>query len=240
MAETKSSGILYLIPTVLAENTQHHVLPPQVIEVIQKTTVFLVENVRTIRRFISSLQLGINIDKLQFFEINQTTTSQDLIPVFEQLKKGNDVGILSEAGCPGIADPGSLAVAMAHKQHIAVMPLVGPSSILLTLMASGFNGQSFIFHGYLPIEKNERNQAIKNLEQKAIKQQQSQIFIETPYRNMQLLEAILQQCQPTTLLCLGVNVTATDGFVQTKTIQNWKKQMPDLHKKPTCFVIYGQ
>ncbi|MFC5409079.1 SAM-dependent methyltransferase [Larkinella bovis] len=230
--------VLYLIPTILAENTADQVLSPQIRDVISQTTVFFVENVRTARRFISSLKTGVVIDELTFYDLHKDTPETDTRQQLQALKQQNrDAGILSEAGCPGVADPGAVAVRLAHQSGWQVRPLVGPSSILLALMASGMSGQSFAFHGYLPIEKPARLHEIRQLEQEARKRQQTQIFMETPYRNNQLLADLLATCHPETRLCIACNLTAPDELVRTRTIREWKAQSPDLHKKPSLFLI---
>lgn len=227
---------LYLIPTTLAPNTAHQVLALQILEVVKQTNYYFVENIRTARRCISELKLGKVIDELVFFELDKDTTSDKVRSYFKQIPADASIGVMSEAGCPGVADPGAVAVQIAHEIGIRVCPLVGPSSILLGLMASGFSGQSFIFHGYLPIDKIERQKVLKNLEKSAQKLQ-TQIFMETPFRNNQFLEDILQTCQGNIKLCIASNVSAEDEFIQTKTISEWKKQKPDLHKKPTMFLM---
>ena len=227
---------LYLIPTTMAPNTAHQVLAPQILEVVKNTNYYFVENIRTARRCISELKLGKIIDELVFFELDKDTTVDKVRSYFKQIPADASIGVMSEAGCPGVADPGAVAVQIAHEMGIRVCPLVGPSSILLGLMASGFSGQSFIFHGYLPIDKIERQKSLKNLEKSAQKLQ-TQIFMETPFRNNQFLEDILQTCQGNIKLCIASNVSAGDEFIQTKTISEWKKQKPDLHKKPTMFLM---
>lgn len=234
---TKETRCLYLIPVVLAEGTQDSVITPQVKEVVASLDVFLVENVRSARRFISSLKLGKVIDDILFIDLNKDTpfvqTRKDLMAV----APGKDMGVLSEAGCPGIADPGAIAAKLAHQLGIKVVPLAGPSSILLALMASGFNGQSFTFHGYLPIDKHERRKSLLLLERTALLSNQSQIFMETPFRNQQILETILDTLRPDTLLCIACNITAPDEFISTQSVSNWRKHKPDLHKKPCIFII---
>ena len=227
---------LYLIPTFLAPDTASKVLSPQVREVIATTEYFFVENIRTARRFISELKLGKVIDQLHFYELNKDTSEAEVISYFEQIPDNQDIGVISEAGCPGVADPGALAVKIAHRFGWKVVPLVGPSSILLALMASGMSGQSFVFHGYLPIEKSAKIQKIKQLEQNAQKGQ-TQLFMETPYRNNQLLADLLANCRNDTVLCIAANLTASDELVKTQTILQWKASAPDLHKKPTIFII---
>lgn len=230
--------VLYLIPTVLAENTADQVLAPQIREVIGQTKMFFVENVRTARRAISSLKTGVVIDELTFYDLHKDTPETDTRQQLQRLHQQNqDAGILSEAGCPGVADPGAVAVRLAHQSGWQVRPLVGPSSILLALMASGMSGQSFAFHGYLLIDKPARLQQIRQLEQDARKRQQTQIFMETPYRNNPLLADLLAVCHPDTRLCVACNLTAPDELVRTLSIREWKAQTPDLHKKPSLFLI---
>jgi 16S rRNA (cytidine1402-2'-O)-methyltransferase len=231
-------GLLYLIPTVLAPGTNSQVLTPQIKEIILQTDHYFVENVRTARRFIGELQTGKVIEDIQFYELNKDTVINVIRKHFSILKEGNNAGILSEAGCPGIADPGALAVKLAHELGIRVVPLVGPSSILLALMASGFSGQAFVFHGYLPIDKAERARTIRQMEKEALQKNQTQIFMETPFRNNQLLEDLLAHCQPATLLCIAANITAPDEFIRTLPAKDWKENKPDLHKKPTIFLLY--
>lgn len=234
------SATLYLIPTVLSESTHDRVLPEYNATIIRSLKVFIVENVRTARRFLKQVDREINIDELTFFELNQHTPSEVVASFVDPLKKGADVGIISEAGCPAIADPGADVVAIAQKLGIKVVPLVGPSSILLSLMASGFNGQSFAFLGYLPIDKNERMSKIKALERRVYSEHQTQIFIETPYRNTQMFEDLCRMLQPETKLCVAVDITGEAEYISTRSIAGWKKcrQMPDLHKRPCIFLIY--
>jgi len=236
--DKQKKGKLYLIPTSLAENSSDKILTPKLQEVIKKIDYFLVENARTARRFISSLKLSIDIEKLQFEVLDKKTKSEDVNHLCSPLLTGIDIGVLSEAGCPGIADPGSAAVSFAHQHNINVIPMVGPSSIFLALMASGFNGQSFTFHGYLPIDKPKRSQAIKSLEKDAFKKRQTQIFMETPYRNNLLLTDILRVCQQNTRLCIAKNITGGDEQIRTKTIKEWRKSNIDLHKIPAVFLLY--
>ena len=228
---------LYLIPTFLAEGTSDQVLSPQVLEAIRKSDIFFVENVRTARRYISSLRLGKVIDTLQFFELTKSTPEAETREQLKNLPAYAQVGVISEAGCPGVADPGAVAVRLAHQMGFRVVPLVGPSSILLALMASGLSGQSFIFHGYLPIDKAERRKSIIQLEKDAGHKRTTQIFMETPFRNNQMFASILENCNPETLLCVACNVTAADEFILTLPVKDWKKRIPDLHKKPTIFLI---
>lgn len=230
--------ILYLIPCNLAENTVDVVLSPQINEVVKNTKHFFAENIKTARRFISSLKLGIEIDTLSFYEVSKNTPYEEISGYFAEVGD-QDIGVISEAGCPGVADPGSLAVAYAHKNNIRVVPLVGPSSILLALMASGFNGQQFVFHGYLPIEKPSRSKMIKQLESDAKNKNQTQIFMETPYRNDQLLADVLNTCNDHTLLCVAANITSSSESIRTLLVKDWKKNIPSLNKIPTIFLIYS-
>lgn len=230
-------GKLFLIPNVLAENTADDVITPQVREVIKNTKIFLVENMRTTRRYISSLKLGVNLEEVHMEILDKNTPPEAINRLIQPLLKGADVGIISEAGCPGIADPGALAVAHAHTRGIQVVPLSGPSSMFMALMGSGFSGQSFAFHGYIPIDKKERAQELRKLEAESLREKRAQIFMETPFRNNQLLQDVIQSLNPQTKLCIAKNITAKDELIQTKTIQEWKKSNIDLHKIPTVFII---
>lgn len=232
---------LYLIPIPLAENALDS-LSPMVKQAILVTQFYLVENVRTARRFISSLKAGIDISQLTFFEVSKDTNLQQLTEYFKQIPTEANIGVMSEAGCPAVADPGSLAVSYAHKHNIQVIPLVGPSSILLALMASGLNGQSFAFQGYLPIDRAGRSKAIKNLEKDSKQKKQTQIFIETPYRNNHVIEQLISDLQEETSLCIASNLTGENELVISKKVKEWKsdlakKQVPDLHKQPTIFIL---
>jgi 16S rRNA (cytidine1402-2'-O)-methyltransferase len=237
--EPSCKGIVFLIPTIISENTAHKVITPQIMEVVKKLNYFLVENTRTARRFISSLKIGINIEELNFELLDKNTPSDEVEKLMEPALKGKDIGILSEAGCPGIADPGATAVKFAHKKGIKVVPLVGPSSILLALMASGFNGQSFAFHGYLPIEAKEREKSLKEIEFIAIKKNQTQIFMETPYRNNKTFQDVIKICRADTLLCVAKDITGEEEFIKTQAISSWKSSVPDLQKFPVIFLIYS-
>ena len=234
---TTKTACIYLIPTILAENTEKNVLTPQIKEIVTNIDDFFVEELRTARRFVSSLKTGKIIENLNFYEFNKKTSISEIEIPLKRIKSGFSAGIISEAGCPGIADPGAVLVAWAHTQGIRVVPLVGASAIFMALMASGMNGQNFAFSGYLPIDKKDRAKGVAQLENIAYTQSQTQIFMETPFRNNHLLETILQTCQPNTLLCIACNITAQDEFIQTKPIKEWKKIKLDLHKKPTVFLI---
>jgi len=226
-----------MIPTVLAENTAHWVISPQVQEVISHTKIFLVENPRSARRYISSLKLGINIEELHMEVLDKDTPPEQVSRLMMPLLNGADIGVISEAGCPGIADPGAVAVAYAHQKDIQVVPISGPSSMFLALMGSGFSGQSFAFHGYLPIDKKERAASLKKLEQESVREKRAQLFMETPFRNNQLLADALASLSPQTKLCIAKNLTAADELIQTKTIADWKNHPLDLHKVPTVFIL---
>ena len=230
-------GKLFMIPTVLADNTAHWVISPQVQEVISHTKIFLVENPRSARRYISSLKLGINIEELHMEVLDKDTPPEQVSRLMMPLLNGADIGVISEAGCPGIADPGALAVAYAHQKGIQVVPISGPSSMFLALMGSGFSGQSFAFHGYLPIDKKERAMTLKRLEQESLREKRAQLFMETPFRNNQLLADALAFLSPQTKLCIAKNLTAADELIQTKTIADWKNHPLDLHKVPTVFIL---
>ena len=229
---------LYLIPTSLGDTELDKILPSGNAEIVSSIRYFIVENIRTTRRFLKKINREINIDEITFFELNQHTKPEEIFRFLQPLKAGNEMGIISEAGCPAIADPGADVVALAQTQNFNVVPLVGPSSILLSLMASGFNGQSFAFLGYLPVQQGERIKALKKMENRIYSEHQTQIFIETPYRNMKMLEDIIATCQPDTKLCIAADITLDTEFIKTKTVSAWKNQFPDLNKRPTIFLIY--
>lgn len=228
---------LYMIPTTLGDTTLERVLPPDLTQIISSISVFIVENIRTARRFLKKVNPAIVIDQLTFFELNQHTDKNDISRYLEPLQQGNDIGIISEAGCPGIADPGADVVHIAHMKDIQVVPLVGPSSILLALMASGMSGQNFAFNGYLPIKNPEKSQQIKLLERRMQTEGQTQVFIEAPYRNLQLLDELLKNCEPRTLLCIAADITLDTEFIKTKPVSYWKTHIPDIQKKPAIFMI---
>lgn len=229
---------LYLIPNTLGECMLECVMPSENKTIISSIKYFIVEDVRTARRFLKKVDTGIDIDQLTFFTLNQHTNPEQISSYLMPMKQGFDMGIISEAGCPAIADPGADVVHLAQAQGLDVVPLVGPSSILLALMASGFNGQSFAFTGYLPIPPAERAKALKRLETRAHAEHQSQIFIETPYRNMKMLNDILQNCQPDTQLCIAADITLSTEYIRTRTIKQWKNTLPDLNKRPCIFILY--
>ena len=228
---------LYLIPTTLGDSAIEKVLPAEIMEVVQGLKYFVVENTRTARRHLKKMVPEIVIDDLDFKELNEHTQRLELELLLEPIIQGFDVGILSEAGCPGVADPGADLVKIAHEKGISVVPLVGPSSILLSLMASGMNGQNFAFVGYIPVKPAERAAAIRDLERNSGRDHQTQIFIEAPYRNTKLLEDLLAVCNSQTRLCIAVDLTLHSEFVVTKTIANWKKAVPDINKRPAIFLL---
>lgn len=228
---------LYLIPTTLGDTSIERVLPPDLTPLISSLQVFIVENIRTARRFLKKVNPAIVIDDLTFFELNQHTDKKDISRFLEPIQKGQDIGIISEAGCPAVADPGADVVRIAHTQNIQVVPLVGPSSILMALMASGMSGQNFAFNGYLPIKNPEKAQQIKMLEKRMQTEGQTQIFIEAPYRNAQLLDDLLKNCDPQTMLCIAVDITLDSEFIRSKTVSYWKTHLPDIQKRPAIFMI---
>ena len=231
-------GNVFLIPTFLHENALE-TIPPYVAEAVRQCKVFFVENERTARRYLKVLWREIVIDDYQWFTIHKAET--EVQQAFTALlKEGKTIGIISEAGCPGVADPGQLLVNAAHKTGAMVKPLVGPNSILLALMASGMNGQRFQFAGYLPIETAARKSALKELESESVKKNCTQIFIETPYRNNQLVKEILAVCKSETQLCIAADITAASETIQTKTVTAWKSQIPDIHKRLAIFLLYAQ
>ncbi|GAB2948663.1 SAM-dependent methyltransferase [Hymenobacter coalescens] len=231
-------GTLYLIPTVLADDTAALVLPAQVPAQVAALRYFLVENARTARRFIKQVAPAQVIEELRLTVIDKDSSDAQVRAALQPvLQEGLDAGVLSEAGCPGIADPGALLAREAHRVGVRVVPLVGPSSLLLALMGSGLNGQSFAFHGYLPIERAKRVAALKQLERNAQTQHQTQLFIETPYRNGQLLEDLLATLQPGMRLCIAASLTAPNEYLRTDTVAGWKGKLPDIHKQPAVFLI---
>lgn len=235
----QSAGRLYLIPVPIAPGTYNQVIPLYNVQIIQQIDFFLVEEARAARRFIKEVGHPKTFSAIQILELNKHDSLQDLESYTQPLRMGKSMGLLSESGCPGIADPGAGIVQYAHEHNIPVIPLVGPCSLLLGLMASGFNGQNFAFHGYLPIEPSKRKQAIRQLEATAWQSNQTQIFIETPYRNQVMLEALLTTCKATTYLCIGRDITAPQGWIRSLTIQQWNSNRPYLHQVPTVFLLSG-
>ncbi len=232
-------GTLYLIPTVLSDSAPlENVLPSGNTAVVVRLKHFIVENVRTARRFLKRVDREIDIDSLTFYELNQHTDAMQIGSFVQPLQQGFDMGVISEAGCPAVADPGADVVAVAQKMGARVVPMVGPSSILMSIMASGFNGQSFAFHGYLPIDKNERTQALRRLEQRIYAENQTQIFIETPYRNQQMMEELCRTLRPQTKLCIARDITGDGESIRTRTLAEWKKSLPEIGKVPCIFLIF--
>jgi 16S rRNA (cytidine1402-2'-O)-methyltransferase len=230
-------GTLYLIPVPLAEMASAKSFTPFLVDTINSIKEYIVENEKTARKFLKEAGLKTPQSELLIHDYGKHSRD-DTADFFKGLQNGVNVGLMSEAGCPGVADPGSEIVEKAHRMGIKVVPLVGPSSILLALMASGFNGQSFTFHGYLPIDKELRSKKIKELEGLAERQNQTQLFIETPFRNNPMLQEILKTANPKTRLCIACDLTAETEFVQTKTIAEWQKKVPELHKRPAIFLLF--
>lgn len=230
---------LYLIPVTLGDTPTEKVLPAYNKEIILGIRHFIVEELRTARRFLKQVERSIDIDELTFYPMGKHADTALFSQYLEPLRHGEPVGVISEAGCPAVADPGADIVAIAQREGLRVVPLVGPSSILLAVMASGFNGQSFAFHGYLPIDPSQRAKRLKQLEARAVSEAQTQLFIETPYRNARLFADICSACNPQTRLCIAAGLTTEDEYVRTRTLREWKKQgMPDLGKIPAIFLIY--
>ena len=231
-------GKLYLIPTTLGESDPLDVLPQTVKRTIEFIDDFIVENEKTARRFIKSISPEKVQSSLRLYPLNKHTVASEYSKMIQPCLDGKNIGLMSEAGCPGVADPGAVIVKLAHEKNIQVIPLVGPSSILLAMMASGMNGQNFAFIGYLPIEKGEKKTTLKNLEKLSQDKNQSQIFIETPFRNNKMLEDILQALQPNTHLCIASDITLPTEYIKTMRVLDWKKTKIDLHNKPTIFIIH--
>jgi len=231
-------GTLYLLPTILNENSVENSLTVLNIRCIQRLRYFIVEEIKTSRRLLRKTGVTSDFNDFHFLLFNEHSDKKHLEQYIEPLLQGHDMGILSEAGLPCIADPGSEIVKLAHLNKIKVVPLSGPSSIFLALMASGFNGQNFVFHGYLPIEKTARTRKIKEMENTIYSKDQTQIFIEAPYRNLQLFHAIVTTCQTETILCIATELTTEKESIQVKTVKEWKNDIPDINKKPTVFLLY--
>ncbi len=237
--EAKQKGKLYLIPTTLGDTAPLEVLPISIKRAIENIDYYIVENEKTARKSIKQISSGKSQPKLQIEVLNKYTEAQAIPGFLQPCLDGHDIGILSEAGCPGIADPGADVVKVAHEKGIQVVPLVGPSSIFLALMASGMNGQNFAFKGYLPIDSADRKKVIKQMEKISIDQEQTQICIETPYRNDKLLAEMLKTLSNQTLLCVACDITLSTEYIATKTVSDWKKTPLDLHKRPAIFIIQG-
>ena len=230
-----SKSIIYLIPSVIAE-AAFETIPVYIIEAVKECKIIFAEDERTARRFLKGIYKEIVIDDYEWFPIHKAEADQVTI-LKQKINEQKNIAIISEAGCPGIADPGQLLVRAAQQMNVTVKPLVGPSSILLSLMASGLNGQQFQFNGYLPIDSHERLKKIKELEEESAKKKCTQIFIETPYRNNQIIEAILKVCKPGTQLCIAAELTSTKEFIKTKSIEEWRKEKIDMHKRPVIFLL---
>jgi 16S rRNA (cytidine1402-2'-O)-methyltransferase len=233
------TGKLFLIPVPIADNNALNTIPAYNLEIVRNLKNFIAEDAKTTRRFLKLFSYP-KIEEAEILLLNEHTHKQDVVELITTLLQGNDVGLMSDAGCPGIADPGAEVVALAHKKGIEVIPLVGPSSIVLSIMASGFNGQNFAFVGYLPVDKMQRVKRIKELEQLSINHKQAQFFIETPYRNDQMFETLISTLQPSTQLYVGVDITNEKQSLNAFSVHEWKKRLkPFLHKVPVVFGIYG-
>ncbi len=235
-----NKGKLYLIPSPLGENEPSEVIPGPVLELLTRLDTFVVEETRTARRYLSKAGLKGHIDSLKFFELNEHTKPEDMetyIPLFD---RGHDIGLITEAGLPAVADPGSQLVALCHREGIAVVPEVGPSSLMLALMSSGLNGQSFAFCGYLPAKTEERRQALKTIEKRSAAANQTQLFIETPYRNDSMLADILNICQGNTKICIAANITMPDAFIRTYSVSQWRNTPTVIGKRPCVFLLLAK
>lgn len=228
---------LYLIPSSLGETPITKIFPNDNFKIIQSLDYFIVEKFRSARRFLRSVGFDKDFEKIQMYELNKHTNSIEIEAMMKPLLNNHSVGIISEAGVPAVADPGSEIVLLAHKKNIRVIPLIGPSSILIALMSSGFNGQKFTFHGYLPVKSYERIKAIKALEKRSYQNRETQIFMETPYRNMKMIEDIMTHASPETLFCIACDLSLDTEFIKTKTIREWKDKIPDIHKRPCIFLL---
>lgn len=229
---------LYLLPVTLGETPIERVLPSYNKEIILNIKHFIVEDVRSARRFLKKVDASVDINSLTFYELNKHTLPEAISDYLRPLADGHSMGVISEAGCPAVADPGADVVAIAQRKRLKVVPLVGPSSIILSVMGAGFNGQNFAFNGYLPIDPAERARRLKELENRVYQENQTQLFIETPYRNQKLVEEILHVCRPQTRLCIAANITCEGEYIQTRTVKEWKGHLPDLNKIPCIFLIY--
>jgi 16S rRNA (cytidine1402-2'-O)-methyltransferase len=234
-----NTGTLYLIPTPLGEGDITWMIPAAVRQCIAGLGHYIVEHPKTARRFLKQIGCILPLQTIRMQVLNEHTQLKEFADLLAPLLAGNDIGLLSEAGCPAVADPGAGLIRLAHQKNVRVVPLVGPSSILLALMASGLNGQRFVFHGYLPVEKNRRVRTIVDLEKDSIARDQTQIFIETPYRNQKLLESLVFTCNNDTVLCIACNLTLASETISTRTVREWKRALPDLRDKPTIFLLQG-
>jgi 16S rRNA (cytidine1402-2'-O)-methyltransferase len=238
MAMAQKKGKILLIPSLLGETEPDKVLPAYTIRCAQETRFFLVENLREARRFLSKLGMPVPITELNVAAIPEHENDPGWKDLLSVLLQGENIGVISDAGCPGVADPGSLVVQKAHALGIEVEPLVGPSSFLLAIMAAGFNGQSFCFHGYLPIEKQERKKILKRLEEESQRKGITQMFMETPYRNQALLQTLKETCRPETYLCVAAGLSTNKAFIESKPLKDWKLDQPQIHKVPAVFLIF--
>ena len=239
ISSDKIKGKLFLLPSSLGDNPEISDVIPELTQTVIKTLkIFIVEELKTARRFLKRVDKSINIDALEFLIFNEHSLKENTFQYIEPLLKGRDVGLLSEAGLPCIADPGAEIVAEAHRQRIEVIPLTGPSSLLLALIASGFNGQNFTFHGYLPVDKNQRAKKLRQLESLAQQHKQTQIFIETPYRNHQMIQSVIENCSGETMMCVAADLTLLTQKFISQPIKLWKKTTFDLHKRPAVFLLY--
>ena len=234
---TKAKGNLYLIPTKLGESDYSSVFPKLNKELILSLKSFIIEDIRSARRFLKSLNYPGNFDDVRFYILNEHTHEEETNNYLENISIGKNVGLLSDAGMPCIADPGNIIVQRAHRENIRIIPLIGPSSIFLALAASGFNGQQFTFHGYLPIKDNERTKKLKELEKSSMQYNQTQLFIETPYRNQKIFESILKICNADTMLCIACDLTLESEYIKTKAVSEWKKHTPPIQKRPAVFLL---
>lgn len=235
----ENKGKLYLIPSPLGEYSPLEVIPVPVLEKIGSLKTFVVEEIRTARRYLSAAGLRGHIDELDFHLLNEHTGNNEVETLASLFDNGNDVGLISEAGLPAVADPGALLVALCHRRNIEVVPFVGPSSLMMALMSSGLNGQSFAFCGYIPAKTDERRSALKNIENISAKYSQTQIFIETPYRNDAMMSDIISVCKNSTRVCIAVNITMPDAYIKTRTVAEWRHKMPEIGKRPCVFLILG-
>ena len=231
------TGKLYLIPTGLGDNAPLEVLPISVKKIIEHIDTYIVENEKAARKFIKTISSGKSQASLNLFSLNKFTDPLEIPSFLEECLAGNSIGLLSDAGCPGVADPGAEVVKIAHQKHIQVIPLVGPSSIILAMMSSGMNGQNFAFNGYLPIDKADRKSKLKQLEKRSFDEQQSQLFIETPYRNNSILEDLSTVLHPQTRICVACDLTLPSEYIKTQTAKDWKLSKMDFHKRPALFII---
>jgi len=228
---------LYLLPVPISDKSPLTVLSQEVLQILNNIDVFIVENINTACKFLKRAGVEISHDKPEFHILDEHTPESELSGFLLPLKKGRDVGLMSEAGMPALADPGENFIYLAHQFGFKVIPLPGPSSIIMALIASGLNGQNFTFNGYLPVKKNDRIRTIKRLEERVYREKQTQIFMETPYRNMVLLEDLIRSCNPKTLLCIATNINGDGEFILTRPINDWSEELPDIHKKPTVFIL---